>query len=309
MYKVRDLYDQVVTRLQINLPESGVLQPDVIQAISDGVKHIRGQFIADGIVDPFTTTVYVDELTRDDTYLQFYSKELPSPVYKAAPIHSVVFSAFAPLTTYVIEDEPQTFSAGDFAVYDRKLYKAVSSFEDVNTYNKSFSYLQYREYRTKNRVKYFKNDVIYDSETKLYYRFLVDTVMTSSISEHINTGDVEQVYWIEVGNAYKSVGFVSFDQLLLHSAGNGAIFSISDDRVYVTKPINGLTLSYVPEFVEYRELDDDVIIPEVAVLPVITTAMRILTVPLGIQIPDQPGEEVKEEEEEQPDEREESPER
>jgi len=287
--KFNTLFRDVYSRISLFDNSLEIYALDVIRALNDAIKQQRLEYVNNGMGQAFAV--------NDDTYVVLDSMEYPfagyfdlkRPLIKSAQIENAILTANVWVTDNELVDTPSSATIGDKVIKNGKLLKCVESFDNVNTFDRTFNNKHIRNYSRNNGLIYKPGDVVLDNESQSYYR-CVD-IFKANVNQPIEElPEFEKLYWFEFGSAYKTAVFYpmhSLQQLRVLEGSTSAYgFSVINDRVYVVPNTQRVNIIYVPEWEDVEDADADIEIPDFIVPNVKNQALNILGAKLGINLVD-----------------------
>lgn len=278
--KLEELYRDIYSRSGLQGHDHSIYRDDIVKAINDAVRHLRIEYVRNGTASAFADTETLTSFEEDTDYPFLVSDELSSALLDEVPEHLSIIASTSYITDNEIEDTEQDFDEGVLAFKDNVLYKAVDDIEQLNTYERTFDTRKTRTYSSNNGLSYKKGEVVYDNQSKNYYRVTDDFVAKSGEEE------LEQLYWRKVGTANKYTTHYPFsglrDLTIFQSLEEPQGFTIKEKKVYATPSIKKLSLSYVPRWSEVEQMEEDVNIPDFMVSQVKALVLQQITQTLGI---------------------------
>lgn len=272
------------TFAQYGIDQTALYSKDTTNLINDTIASLRIEYIQNGLGHEFSVTETISNLTADTNYPFLQSDTLTNTLLRALPIQWTVRQSVFQATNNELTDTLQTWSAGDLAIKDKVVYRALSDVANANTYDLTFEVENVRNFRVNNGFKYKEGDIAYDGS--IFVRFTED--YTNNISETIAEVPAEELVWRREQNGYWEGTYVPFDRLhelkLDTSIYVHYPFSIKEDTIYT--PIDNLTftISYIPEWTYIEDLSTEIKIPDSMVRAVKDTVIARLANKLQIQI-------------------------
>lgn len=266
------LYRQINSELDNN---EKLLFRDVANLINEKISQLRLEYVQNGLGQQFLETDTVYSLVQDIEYPYLYSADLTKNIYRSAKTYNSVYQAVLSLSDNELLDETQTFSLGDFAIKDGKLYEAIKASSSVNTYDLTFEADEVKNYYVDNGLKYLVGDIVFNQSDSTWWK--ATTEYTNDQGETISaSGAFEELYWRKVEeDAYIYPLFVEFyrlDQLKIMDYG----FSISEDKLYTSFNDTPFTVTYLPEWEFLYDRDDELNIPDTMITAVKQAAVTEL---------------------------------
>lgn len=283
-----ELYRDVYSRLALDGENHDVYFDDISKAINDAIREVRVQYIRQGMGHEFATTETLTSFSEDPDYPNFVrSDTLSNKIMEDLPIEYTVLSSTCYITSNAIENTIQTFSEGDIARKDGKMYECVESFSGVNTYDLTFDPQEVRNYYRSNGLVYDVGDVVYDIETDGYFK--VNTGFTNNKDEDGDTNsNLDKLYWKEIGTAYAYASHYPHKYLntirLYESIDFSEAFSILEDKVYATRAIEELTLTYISKWNDVNDMDVTLDLPDFMIPAVKDQTLMVVGQKLNVKM-------------------------
>lgn len=193
----------------------------------------------------------------------------PQPIQELDTEDSVV-SSIVYLVKDKLMDKLQTFVKGDFVRKGNHLYECIETFENLNTYNKTFEGQDVIHYRSGMDIN--KDDVLFSPVTGSYYH-ATSALKPQSKNPEDEVG-LDKLYWVKRGMSYMYGLFVPFDELRTSKLTRPA-YSIFKGKVYTNKKTQ-INLFYVPDYERIEEPDDELDLPNEVIIKVRKTVVQEL---------------------------------
>jgi len=285
--KLDTIYRDIYSRLALEGVEHNISYLDIIRSINDSIRQLRLDYVLNGMGQIFSTTETVYYTLKDMDYPFMGYFNLSNPLMRTGPISSTVLAANAWVTSKNIPNGPSDGQVGDLANKGDKLYKCVTDFTGINTYDKVFNVGRIRNYNTKNGLKYKKGDVVLDNNTRDYYRCVEDFTANTDISIE-NISEFEKLYWYEVGSSYKPVVYYPINELrqlkIFDRYDTSYGFTIVDDKVYISPHPSRFSITYIPEWEEVEDKDEELKIPDFIIPGVKSQTLANLGSKIGVDL-------------------------
>lgn len=259
------LYRQINNKLGVvgDIDSLPFYHSDTVDAINRVIREVRGEFIKQGLGYEFTETETVTTTTEGSDYPFIGTATLSNTLLRSLPIELTVRQSIAWKTDNEIENTTQSFNKGDFAIKDGSLYRCVTSFSNVNTFDKTFEVKGIRNFYPGNGLTYKVGDVVCSGDD--FYECV--TEYTNNTNTAIGSlSEFEQLYWSKQGGAYYQCTYLPFDALheskLTESIGTYYPFSIKENTVYAGFTNRPFTITYIPEWEDVTDLDTELNLPE-----------------------------------------------
>lgn len=242
-----------------------IVHQDVIKAINDGIRKLRREYTSNGLGHKFSTTETIYSLIKDFEYPFLNFSNLSNRVDDSLEITDSILAVFGYEVTDELLDEAQSFSKGDLVMKGDIIYKAVDDIDNINTYEDTFQAVTVRNFYKGNELRYTQDDIVYDVENDLYYKVNTDFTNDSGDSAP-DISELDKLYWKKEKESYIHVSkypFYAINTLRAfdeYSQTQGIV--VNQDKIYATKGLERLTLTYIPEWEDITDLDEEVIIPD-----------------------------------------------
>jgi hypothetical protein len=272
---------------QQRITSEQVYPADVYNAINDVISGMMVSATEQRRNELYAVTETLTGLTTDTDYPFLVSKALTRSLIQSANPTRAVIRANVSEAESALANAIATVSAGAIRVKGDKRYKCLNSFSGINTFEKTFTGSDFRFFSNMNGATFAPGDVIYRSG--IYWRvlesFVNDTEQTFSEGARF-----EQVYWVELGDAYKTASVLSphrINELKLYGInnqyGSGAVCVI-DDKLYTTPNNKNVTISYIPEWVKVVDPSAQLNVPEEWLTDIKMQSARRVALKLGVRI-------------------------
>lgn len=278
------LYRDIVSALDVNGDQLRKL--DVTNLINQTIADVRTQFIQEGLGKEFLYTETIWVTVKDIVEYPFlYKATLDKTLMRGLPIAWTVQQSLFYETEDELEDRSQSWSEGDLAFKNDKVYKALEDISSTNTYDLTFEVDNVKNYYNNNGLEFKTDDIVYNQSDETYWRCTSDYI--NNQGETIGgSGSFEQLLWRLVDDAYQQGSSVKFNELfqtqLFDFGDNHFPFTIKEDTFYTPVGNTPITLSYIPEWEYVEDFDTELTIPDLIVQPVRNRCIRLLGSKLGI---------------------------
>lgn len=288
--KLKDLYTDIYSRLSLFDVGHGIYAQDIIKAINDAIRQQMIDYVNNDMGQAFAVEQQTYSVIESNEYPYAGYFTLSRPVLQTSPIENAILSAIVWRSSEEILDSPSSANIGDLAIKDNNLYKCIETFEDLNTYDRTFQAGNIRNYYRKNGLVYKEGDVVFDAETRDHYRCVED--FKANVDDDIeNIPQFEKLYWYKIGSAQNPAVFYPMDRFreakIFEDKVDSAVFSVRYDRVYVVPVVERVSLTYVPEWEEVVDMDKELKIPGFIIPSVKNDVLNILGAKLGGNLVDQ----------------------
>lgn len=244
------------------LEQRGLYFNDLLNIINDEYASTRIEMVKTGRGQPFLVTEDVYAVIPDISYPEFYYAELQEPLLSAVPVQQAVYSSLVWYVSDQIQNSLQSFTKGDKKSYNGGVYVAVNNVSAVNTFGLTFYGKKVRNYKAGNSLSYQIDDILYDTETRQYWK--VTEAFTSTSADDLST-KATRVYWKYLFGNYDTANHYDFFELTrnrMYVAIDGEhAFAIQDNKLYTPKQNKRFTISYVPEWDNVTDLATEVVMP------------------------------------------------
>lgn len=282
------IYRDIVSRLSsVGVSQQRLVKKDITNAINDAIRNIRVQYIQAGRGEKFATSQTVTPTSKNSDVPFLYSVALTQNIMESLPLSLTVLTSVVTVDADTIPDALDTFSEGDQKIKDDKLYEAVSDGSSVNAYNLTFVEEDVKTFYPDNGLTFYVGDVAYDLNTDTYWRC---TTKYENTSDTVigSTGNFEQLYWKQIGDAYKQADVISYERLHLLTLSSkfsqSFPISIKNKNLFALYGDIPYYVSYVPEWKEVTDLTATVDILEEMISPVKIRSLQILSSKLGVEV-------------------------
>lgn len=237
----------------------------LINWINECYVEIRNEYINNNRPEQFAVSQSVPGFT-DDAHLPYLKRRaLKLPVIQDKPLDMTIVNVIC--REYPeLRDEDATWSEGDHAWVDNKLFVAVSDIAALNTYDLRFENCDVRNYHPANGLKYHKGDVV--KEDGVYYRAIQENTNTEDTDLSTRVADWEQVYWKYVGIGFVDPEIVDFglvDRKKVSIDLGATIVSFNREMMYVSENVVSAKVTYVPNHEWKRQDGEEFQMPDTAV--------------------------------------------
>lgn len=267
-----DLYRDVYSQLNVDKLDHEIYRDDIIKTINQVIKRLRAKYVSEGLAGYFTTTETIFSFVEDFNYKFLKIGFLNEQIIQDVPPQIAVLASNVKLTKNQLLNQNQTWSEGDVVEYKDDLYEALKDINDINTYGKVFSNKKLRMYYPNNGLKYKKGEIVWNPDTNEYFQVSLNFIAKD------NTEELEEVYWRKVGTANTPANIYPMHLLrgITQHDNERQAFAIQHDKVYVNDSVEELTITYVPEWTNLTDFDQEVRIPQQLELEVIQQSVNKL---------------------------------
>lgn len=275
---LRDIFRDVVSRLNIKDFDQEMYYLDVVQAINDAIATQRVQYVMGGRGEFLSVTEDVEFTYGDTFYPEFAYGTLSSPLLDTPNIEQAILNGVAWETDNVVGED--SFDVGDFAVKDRKLYECVSpaGVSDTQTFEPS----AFRNFREDDRLHYKVGDVIQNDGQ--FYEVQEDFKNING-QDFADSARFLPVYWrLSKRSAYTVASFYNVRRIseLNYVPTEFPAFTVRGNMIYASKNVPVFTITYVPEWQKVEDLDDELNLPPDMLGPIKQQAMESLQNKIGV---------------------------
>lgn len=307
--KIREIYGDILGRIAIDIPNDRITSGDVVSIIWESAGQVRQGYFNGGLYEPFAVTKSVDYfINKSDPlygeYPGFKYADIEAPIYKSIPVQNAILSSFVSKTSNRLREySTDVYQRGDLVRKDDRLLFVLENAVPGTYDGPIVTGKDVRHFVLGNGAKFFKNQWFYEKESDAYYIVhfeFINTVLT--IEELQQQGIIEQALVMDIGPAFVEANLTSIGNLAairtLQSNGDGAVgFAIEGDKVIMGKDAGDiLLLTYIPELVRPKNMDDEIVMPEFAVSQIVMLALQKIAYAIGVTLPEVLTEETDEDE-------------
>lgn len=256
---LRDIYRDIVSRLNVKDFDQEYYFLDGVEAINDAIASLRVQYVENNRADLLSETHQLFFSFNDTLYPYLGSADLPKPLISTPNIERAVINGITWVTTNVVGQGE--FPKGTLAQLGNRLVKSV---QDITSNDQvgAFKQHEFRNFRNGNCVKYWAGDVIKSPDGN-YYKVL-EYFYNNGEQDFADSARFEQVYWVDADcSPYTIASFYNPKRIseLKYVPHEFPAFTIWQNKVYVTQSPQQFTLTYVPEWQKVEDLNAQLNLP------------------------------------------------
>lgn len=270
---VRDIYG----RLDIDsVDKSDIYFNDVVSEINTSITNKVYQYTQAGRGQVFSVTEDIYFSIKDLSYPFLYYTDLEFSPISLEP-HTVILGANVYKVTDSVKNNASSYTKDTILRKGDSLYKVTHDVTNTNIYDTTFNSRDVRPFMQGNELKYVSGDIVEDYQTGYYWK--VNTDFTESDTDISTVAD--RVYLrLYRSDAYATPTFHPFkhinDLKLYNDVDGGYGFTYNGAKLYVTKNIKRMSISYVPEWEEVTDPDQELVVPHTVLSEVKNDVVQVL---------------------------------